>query len=140
MSYQKLMDDWKKEVEEITNKYSKEIKEYEKIATNENFEKIIEKIKKLGKYEMEFDEHPFFEYRMYGINTIENEYVRIYFSFFDFYDFDSKTNMEDYLKGQKYKLDCVFDEDFIEYETLKGGHESFCEIKKIIDEVIERNE
>ena len=33
-----------------------------------------------------------------------------------------------------------FDEDYIEYETLKGGYESFCEIKKIIDEVIERNE
>ena len=140
MSYKNLLDDWKKEVEEITNKYSKEIKEYEKIATNENFEKIIEKIKKIGKYEVEFDEHPSSEYRMYGINTIENEYIKIYFSFFDFYDFDSKANMEDYLKGQKCKLDCVFDEDFIEYETLKGGYESFCEIKKIIDEVIERNE
>ena len=73
MSYKNLLDDLKKKVEEITNKYSKEIKEYEKIATNENFEKIIEKIKKIGKYEVEFDEHPSSEYRMYGINKIENE-------------------------------------------------------------------
>ena len=48
--------------------------------------------------------------------------------------------MKKYLNGEKYNLDAYFDEEFIEYEMLKGGYESFDEIKKIIDEVIERNE
>lgn len=140
MSYNNLIKKWNQKVESITEKYSKEIKEYEKIGNNENFQKIIKKIEELGKYKVELDKHTSLESQMYGINKIENEYIKIYFSFFDFYGFDTEFDMKKYSNGGKYNLDAYFDEEFIEYEMLKGGYESFDEIKKIIDEVIERNE
>lgn len=140
MSYNDLIKKWNQKVESITEKYSKEIKEYEKIGNNENFQKIIKKIEELGKYKVELDKHTSLESQMYGINKIENEYIKIHFSFFDFYGFDTEFDMKKYLNGGKYNLDAYFDEEFIEYEMLKGGYESFDEIKKIIDEVIKRNE
>ena len=140
MSYNDLIKKWNQKVESITEKYSKEIKEYEKIGNNENFQKIIKKIEELGKYKVELDKHTSLESQMYGINKIENEYIKIYFSFLDFYGFDTEFDMKKYLNGEKYNLDAYFDEEFIKYEMLKGGYESFDEIKKIIDEVIERNE
>jgi hypothetical protein len=140
MSYNDLIKKWNQKVESITEKYSKEIKEYEKIGNNENFQKIIKKIEELGKYKVELDKHTSLESQMYGIKKIENEYIKIHFSFLDFYGFDTEFDMKKYLNGEKYNLDAYFDEEFIEYEMLKGGYESFDEIKKIIDEVIERNE
>lgn len=140
MSYNDLIKKWNQKVESITEKYSKEIKEYEKIGNNENFQKIIKKIEELGKYKVELDKHTSLESQMYGINKIENEYIKIHFRFLDFYGFDTEFDMKKYLNGEKYNLDAYFDEEFIEYEMLKGGYESFDEIKKIIDEVIERNE
>ena len=129
-----------KEIEHILETYSKEVKEYEKIGNRKNFKKIFKEIKKLNKYDLKFEDFYPDENKIYGNTKIQIDNIKIHFMFHDFYSWDSKAMMEDYLEGKKYNLDICFDDyELIEFETLETGYKCLLEIKTIIDRVLKEN-
>ena len=129
-----------KEIEDVLETYSKEVKDYEKIGNRENFKKIFKEIKNLNKYDIKFEDFYPDEDKIYGNTKIQIDNIKIYFMFHDFYGWDSKSMMEDYLEGKKYNLDICFDNyELIEFETLETGYKCLLEIKDIIDRVLRGN-
>lgn len=127
---------YQEDMKYLKENHSKEIKEYEKIGNRENFNKIIHRVKKLNKYLVELDSFYSDEDKILGITNFNTDELRIYFKFYDFYDFDARADIEKYLEGEKYSLDMCFKCDFIDFKILETAYKCMSEIKNIIDDVI----
>ena len=127
---------YQEDIEFLKNNYSKEMQEYEKIGNRDNFNKIIDGVRKLNKYEIELDSFYSDEDKILGITQFNIHGITIYFNFHDFDGFDAKEDMEDYLKGKKYNLELWLGYDIADFETLEIAYKAMKEVKKIIDDVI----
>ena len=128
---------YQEDIEFLKNNYSKEMQEYEKIGNRGNFNKIIDRVRKLNKYEIELDSFYSDEDKILGLTHFSSDAGKITFQFHDFYSFDAKVDMEHYLEGKKYNLDLWFEYDIVDFETLEIAYKAMKEIKGIIDEVID---
>ena len=127
---------YQEDIEFLKNNYSKEMQEYEKIGNRDNFNKIIDGVRKLNKYEIELDSFYSDEDKILGITQFNIHGITIYFNFHDFYGLDAKAEMRDYLKDKKYNLELWLGYDIADFETLENTYKAMKEIKGIIDEVI----
>ncbi len=110
-----------KEAEEIWKKYPEIIEEYyENIATNENFDKILVKIKELFKNEEitlnNLQPNP--ECRKYQYIEVRFKEFELTFSFLDLDGLDAKYDMELYNKGKKYNITPYFLDTFQSAEDI----------------------
>ena len=128
---------YQEDIEFLKNNYSKEMQEYEKIGNRDNFNKIIDVVRKLNKYEIELDSFYSDEDKILGITQFHIYDITMYFNFHDFCGFDAKADMEDYLKGKKYNLELWLGYDIADFETLENSYKAMKEVKKIIDDVID---
>ena len=127
---------YQEDIEYLKENHSKEIQEYEKIGNRDNFNKIIDRVKKLNKYEVELDSFYSDKDKILGLTQFNIEGITIYFNFHDFYVLDARADMEDYLEGKKYNLELWAGFDIVDFETLEIAYKAMKEIKEIIDEVI----
>ena len=122
---------------DIDKNYKKEMQFYDKkIGTKENFNKVIEEIKKVGKFKVKLDDFYTDENKILGLTHFYSNSADITFCFHNFYGIDGKADISNYLKGINYTLDLWIAYDNISFEELEAAYKDIKIIKKIIDKII----
>ena len=128
---------YKKDWEFLKDNFSKEMEYYDKnIGTKENFNKIIEEVKKVKNFRVVLDNFYSDKDKILGLTHFVTDSAEISFCFYDFYGIDGRVNMSDYLKGINYNLDLWVTYDTIPFDELEAAYKDIKKIKKIIDKVI----
>lgn len=129
-----------KEAKEIWEKYPEIIEEYyENIATNENFDMILEKIKELFKNEEitlnNLQPNP--ECRKYQYIEVRFKEFELTFSFLDLDGLDAKYDMELYNKGKKYNISPYFLDTFQSAEDIINAADNIKIMMKEINKILQ---
>ena len=115
------------DMEKFYKRYSEEIDEYKKIGNNENFEKLINKLRDLKTYDISSDNNLIF---------IRKNNITVYFSFYDFEYTNHNIEIAQYHKGENYNLYVSNDDEFITLDELKEMSQMMTDVKTIADEII----
>ncbi|ATV34641.1 hypothetical protein [Fusobacterium pseudoperiodonticum] len=115
------------DMEKFYKRYSEEIDEYKKIGNDENFEKLINKLRDLKTYDISSDNNLIF---------IRKNNITVYFSFYDFEYTNHNIEIAQYHKGENYNLYVSNDDEFITLDELKEMSQMMTDVKTIADEII----
>lgn len=129
-----------KEAQEIKEKYPEIIKEYfEKIATNENFDKILSKFEELfGNENIVIDNvQPRRDCRKYQYIEVkfDKEY-EISFAFLDLDGLDAKFDMDCYNEGKRYTLSPYFKDTFQTEDEIVSAAENIIKMRNEINKIL----
>ena len=134
------MMEFLKEAQEIKEKYPEIIEEYfEKIATNENFDKILKKFEELfGTENITIDNvQPYRDCRKYQYIEVkfDKEY-EISFAFLDLDGLDAKFDMECYNEGKRYTLSPYFKDTFQTEDEIVSAAENIIKMRNEINKIL----
>lgn len=135
------MMEFLKEAQEIKKKYPEIIEEYfEKIATNENFDKILSKFEELfGNENIVIDNvQPHRDCRKYQYIEVkfgDKEY-EISFAFLDLDGLDAKFDMECYNEGKRYTLSPYFKDTFQTEDEIVSAAENIIKMRNEINKIL----
>ncbi len=134
------MMEFLKEAQEIKEKYPEIIEEYfEKIATNENFDKILSKFEELfGTENIVIDNvQPYRDCRKYQYIEVkfDKEY-EISFAFLDLDGLDAKFDMECYNEGKRYTLSPYFKDTFQTEDEIVSAAENIIKMRNEINKIL----
>lgn len=134
------MMEFLKEAQEIKEKYPEIIKEYfEKIATNENFDKILSKFEELfGNENIVIDNvQPRRDCRKYQYIEVkfDKEY-EISFAFLDLDGLDAKFDMDCYNEGKRYTLSPYFKDTFQTEDEIVSAAENIIKMRNEINKIL----
>lgn len=115
------------DMEKFYKRYSEEIDEYKKIGNDENFEKLINKLRDLKTYDISSDNNLIF---------IRKDNIIVYFSFYDFEYTNHNIEIAQYHKGENYNLYVSNDDEFITLDELKEMSQMMTDVKIIADKII----
>lgn len=129
-----------KEAQEIKEKYPEIIEEYfEKIATNENFDKILSKFEELfGTDSITIDNvQPYRDCRKYQYIEVkfDKEY-EISFAFLDLDGLDAKFDIECYNEGKRYTLSPYFKDTFQTEDEIVSAAENIIKMRNEINKIL----
>ena len=128
---------YEKDLKFLKDNFSKEMEYYNKnIGTKENFNRIIEEVKKIKRFKVVLDNFYTDENKILGLTHFYTDSAEIIFCFYNFYGPDARVNMRDYLKGINYNLDLWLTYDAIPFDELEAAYKDIKKIKNIIDKVI----
>lgn len=135
------MMEFLKEAQEIKEKYPEIIEEYfEKIATNENFDKILSKFEELfGTENIIIDNvQPYRDCRKYQYIEVkfDKEY-EISFAFLDLDGLDAKFDMECYNEGKRYTLSPYFKDTFQTEDEIVSAAENIIKMRNEINKILQ---
>lgn len=135
------MIEFLKEAQEIKEKYPEIIKEYfEKIATNENFDKILSKFEELfGTDSITIDNvQPYRDCRKYQYIEVkfDKEY-EISFAFLDLDGLDAKFDIECYDEGKRYTLSPYFKDTFQTEDEIVSAAENIIKMRNEINKILQ---
>lgn len=134
------MMEFLKEAQEIKEKYPEIIEEYfEKIATNENFDKILTKLEEMfGTENIVIDNvQPYRDCRKYQYIEVkfDKEY-EISFAFLDLDGLDAKFDMECYNEGKRYTLSPYFKDTFQTEDEIVSAAENIIKMRNEINKIL----
>ena len=134
------MMEFLKEAQEIKEKYPEIIETYfEKIATNENFDKILAKFEELfGTENIVIDNaQPHRDCRKYQYIEVkfDKEY-EISFAFLDLDGLDAIFDMERYNEGKRYTLSPYFKDTFQTEDEIVSAAENIIKMRNEINKIL----
>lgn len=134
------MMEFLKEAQEIKEKYPEIIESYfEKIATNENFDKILSKFEELfGTENIVIDNvQPHRDCRKYQYIEVKfnNEYD-ISFAFLDLDGLDATFDIKLYNKGKRYTLSPYFKDTFQTEDEIVSAAENIIKMRNEINKIL----